>query len=118
VPTTPANTPSSVPPSPPFSYQILIPGLTKSAALEHGEAGIRVNAVCPGFTDTKLLNSLSNEGEHLGAMAKSVPMKRLARPEEIGELAAFLLSDRASFISGSVHVCDGAHTATGSGCVN
>ena len=95
----------------------MIVGITKSAALEHGPAGIRINAVAPGFTDTKLLNSLSNEGEHLGAMASCTPMKRLARPEEIGELTVFLLSDKASFISGSLHVSDGAHTATGSGCV-
>ena len=93
-------------------------GMTKAAALEHGEAGIRVNAVAPGFTATNLLTSLSNEGAMLGAMAQSVPMKRLCKPEEIGELIAFLLSDRASFISGSVHISDGAHTATGSGCVN
>jgi NAD(P)-dependent dehydrogenase (short-subunit alcohol dehydrogenase family) len=98
-------------------YFLLIVGITKSAALEHGSAGIRINAVAPGFTDTKLLNSLSNGGEHLGAMADSTPMKRLARPEEIGELTVFLLSDKASFISGSLHVSDGAHTATGSGCV-
>jgi NAD(P)-dependent dehydrogenase (short-subunit alcohol dehydrogenase family) len=85
--------------------------------LEHGAAGIRVNAVAPGFTQTDLLNSLSNDGAMLPAFASQVPMKRLARPQEIGELVAFLLSDRASYISGSVHVNDGAHLSTGAGGV-
>jgi NAD(P)-dependent dehydrogenase (short-subunit alcohol dehydrogenase family) len=86
-------------------------GITKSAALEHAGNGIRVNAVAPGFTQTELLKSLSNEGEFFPAMAAQVPMKRLARPPEIGELITFLLSDRASYITGSVHLSDGAHTA-------
>ena len=92
-------------------------GITRSAALEHAGNGIRVNAVLPGFTATDLLTSLSNEGAMLDAMASAVPQKRLGRPQEIGELITFLLSDRASFINGSCHTCDGAHTATGSGCV-
>ena len=86
-------------------------GLTKSAALEHTASGIRINAVAPGFTQTNLLKALSNDGEAYGVMAESVPAKRLARPQEIAELVVFLLSDKASYISGSVHLSDGAHLA-------
>jgi NAD(P)-dependent dehydrogenase (short-subunit alcohol dehydrogenase family) len=92
-------------------------GITRSAAIEHAKSGIRVNAVAPGFTDTQLLHSLSNDGAMLPAMASHVPMKRLAKPAEMGELVAFLLSDKASYINGSVHVNDGAHTATAAGGV-
>lgn len=76
-----------------------------------------MNAVAPGFTQTELLQSLSNDGTMLSAMASQVPMKRLAQPREMGELVAFLLSDRASYINGSVHVNDGGHTATAPGGV-
>jgi len=86
-------------------------GLTKSAALEHTSSGIRINAVAPGFTQTNLLKALSNDGAAYGVMAESVPAKRLARPQEIAELVVFLLSDKASYISGSVHLSDGAHLA-------
>jgi NAD(P)-dependent dehydrogenase (short-subunit alcohol dehydrogenase family) len=89
----------------------LLIGLTKSAALELAAHGIRVNAVAPGFTDTQLLSNLAGQGAHLPAMAASVPFRRLCKPSEIGELTVFLLSDRASYISGSVHQSDGAHLA-------
>ena len=86
-------------------------GLTKSAALEHTSSGIRINAVAHGFTQTNLLKALSNDRAAFGAMAESVPAKRIAYPDEIAELVVFLLSDKSSYISGSVHLSDGAHLA-------
>jgi NAD(P)-dependent dehydrogenase (short-subunit alcohol dehydrogenase family) len=79
--------------------------------LEHAKNGIRVNAIAPGFTETDMLKSLSNDGAAFPGIASAVPMKRLAAPKEMGELIAFLLSDNASYISGSVHLNDGAYMA-------
>ncbi|UCM90665.1 SDR family NAD(P)-dependent oxidoreductase [Streptomyces marincola] len=84
-------------------------GLTKTAALECAARNIRVNAVGPGFIDTPLLHA----AEHVdtGALVELHPVGRLGTPQEVAELTAFLLSDRASFIHGSYHLVDGAYAA-------
>jgi len=92
--------------------------LTKAMAVDHGPEGIRVNAVCPGDTDTPML---SNEAEQLGQthediLADSVdrPLRRVGCPEEIASAVLYLASDDASFITGTTLVVDGGGLA-GSG---
>lgn len=84
-------------------------GLTKSAALEYGEKGIRVNSVGPGFIDTPLLSHMGQD-QRDWLIAKHA-MGRLGRSGEISGLVLFLLSDHASFITGSYHLVDGGYTA-------
>lgn len=73
-------------------------GLTKSLALELAPYNITVNAVAPGYTDTEMnRKSLAEKGEQIRA---SIPLRRIARPEEIASVIAFLCSDEASYITG------------------
>lgn len=85
-------------------------GLTKTAALEYAARNIRVNAVGPGFIDTPLLRDTDGPArDHLISLH---PAGRLGTSEEVAELAAFLLSDRASFVHGSYHLVDGGYSAS------
>lgn len=93
-------------------------GLTRTAASEHGGQGVRVNCVMPGVVETPLLNAMLvqmfpggvEEGQR--ALGKVATMNRIAQPAEIGEVVAFLLSDRASFVNGSAWGVDGGALAT------
>ena len=85
-------------------------GLTSTAAMEHAADNIRVNAVGPAFIDTPLL-SKNLKQEVLDGLASLHPVKRLGTSEEVSALVCFLLSDRASFITGSYHLVDGGYTA-------
>jgi NAD(P)-dependent dehydrogenase (short-subunit alcohol dehydrogenase family) len=84
--------------------------LTRAMAIDHAHEGIRVNAICPGPTDTPMLRKAMTSDE-LQAFAKTYPMERLAQPEEIAAAALFLVSDEASFVTGSVMYVDGGQTA-------
>ncbi len=84
-------------------------GLTKTAALEYSAKGIRVNSVGPGFIETPLLDDISDEMRD-GLVALH-PIGRLGQSQEVADLVCYLLSDRASFITGSYHLVDGAYTA-------
>ncbi len=85
-------------------------GLTKVAAIEYAKAGVRVNSVGPGFIATPLLDKNLDEAT-LGVIAAMHPVGRLGTAQEVSGLTCFLLSDQASFITGSYHLVDGGFTA-------
>jgi NAD(P)-dependent dehydrogenase (short-subunit alcohol dehydrogenase family) len=84
---------------------------TKQAAIEYGRKGIRANAICPGLTITELSGGRDAIAK-FPALVEGAPMGRAAEPEEIAEVACFLASDRASFVTGAVIPIDGGMTAT------
>jgi NAD(P)-dependent dehydrogenase (short-subunit alcohol dehydrogenase family) len=84
--------------------------LTKAAAIEYGEQGIRANAICPGFIETPMSGG-KGAGERFPALVGGSALKRAGQPEEVAELASFLASDRAAYITGAVIPIDGGSTA-------
>jgi NAD(P)-dependent dehydrogenase (short-subunit alcohol dehydrogenase family) len=88
-----------------------VEGMTKSAALEVAESGVRVNVVAPGATDTGMLSRFTNTDENKAALVSTVPVKRLARPEEIAQVIAFVASANASYMTGASIPVDGGMLA-------
>jgi len=88
-----------------------VEGMTKSAALEVAETGVRVNVVAPGTTDTGMLTRFTNTGENKAALVSTVPVKRLARPEEIAHVIVFVASADASYMTGASIPVDGGMLA-------
>jgi len=84
-------------------------GLTRAMAVELGPRGVLVNAVAPGFVMTEMTTG-NNTPEQLRVVADQVPLRRLAEPDEIAELVAYLASSRNSFMTGQVLVCDGGYS--------
>lgn len=84
-------------------------GLTRSAAIDYGPSGIRVNAICPGYVQTPLVEeAFARRGEQI---LSSVPLRRLGTPEEIAESVLWLCSPRSSFVTGAIIAVDGGYTA-------
>lgn len=83
--------------------------LTRTLAIEAAPRGVRVNAICPGYIDTPMLGVLNEEQR--AAAVKLHPLGRIGKPEEIANPTLFLLSDEASFITGTYLLVDGGFTA-------
>jgi NAD(P)-dependent dehydrogenase (short-subunit alcohol dehydrogenase family) len=86
-------------------------GLTKTAALEYAQRGIRVNCVCPGYIETAMTVRVMSDPEQLAQMIKREPVGRIGRPEEVAEAVVWLCSDRATFVTGHSMVVDGGYLA-------
>lgn len=88
-----------------------VAGLTRTAAVEYGEANIRINALCPGNTRTPMLENSVTDPEAVAALQALHPMNRLGTVEEIAQAALWLASDRSSFTTGALLTADGGWTA-------
>ena len=89
-----------------------VTGLTKAAALEYAKSGIRVNAVCPGYIQTPMVQGIFAENEGYEERAASRhPVGRLGEPEEIAQAVVWLSSDAASFVTGHNMPVDGGYMA-------
>jgi NAD(P)-dependent dehydrogenase (short-subunit alcohol dehydrogenase family) len=92
-------------------------GLTRNMAVDYADENIRVNAVCPGLIKTELTENLlksygkSDVDNTKEALLKGYPMKRMGTTEEVANLVAFVASDEASYLCGSIVVLDGGRTA-------
>jgi NAD(P)-dependent dehydrogenase (short-subunit alcohol dehydrogenase family) len=84
-----------------------VEGMTKSAALEVAGTGVRVSVVAPGTTDTDMLTRFTNTDENKAALVSTVPVKRLATPEEIAHVIVFVASANASYMTGASIPVDG-----------
>jgi NAD(P)-dependent dehydrogenase (short-subunit alcohol dehydrogenase family) len=83
-------------------------GLTKAAAIDYAEAGIRVNAVCPGYIETPMIGeAMARRGDRI---LSTVPMRRLGLPDDIAEAVVWLCSDRSGFVTGTTLTVDGGYT--------
>jgi 3-oxoacyl-[acyl-carrier protein] reductase len=81
--------------------------LTKALAYELAEDGVRVNAICPVATDTDMLDDFTSDGLSVDSMADTIPLGRLAEPEDVADAATFLASDEAAMITGTALEVDG-----------
>jgi NAD(P)-dependent dehydrogenase (short-subunit alcohol dehydrogenase family) len=88
-----------------------VEGLTKSAALEVAGTGVRINVVAPGTTDTGMLTRFTNTDENKAALVSTVPLKRLATPEEIAHVIVFVARGNASYMTGASIPVDGGMLA-------
>jgi len=85
-------------------------GMTKTAALEYAKEGIRINAVCPGLTESGMTRGLDQIPELAGQLIALIPMGRMGLSQEIADAVVWLCDDAASFITGHALVVDGGQT--------
>jgi NAD(P)-dependent dehydrogenase (short-subunit alcohol dehydrogenase family) len=93
-------------------------GLTRSAALECATTNVRVNCVCPGLIDSRMLSAII-QGRNPGnaptpndRIVERIPARRLGQASEVASIVAFLASDEASYVSGAAYTVDGGRTAS------
>ena len=86
-------------------------GLTKTAALEYAQQGIRVNCVCPGYIQTPMTAQGMNDPEQMARIIAREPIGRVGQPEEVAEAVVWLCSDAASFVTGHTMTVDGGYVA-------
>jgi NAD(P)-dependent dehydrogenase (short-subunit alcohol dehydrogenase family) len=86
-------------------------GLTRTAAIDHAKDRIRVNAIGPGFIETPMIARAMDDSELNARIVALHPIGHLGQPQDIANLAAFLCSDEASFITGGYYLADGGYTA-------
>jgi NAD(P)-dependent dehydrogenase (short-subunit alcohol dehydrogenase family) len=89
-----------------------VEGLTKAAALEAAQFGVRVNAVAPGPVETEMLNRFTGGADRKASLIAGVPLKRAGKPEEIARAILYLASDDASFVTGQILGVNGGKTAS------
>ena len=89
--------------------------LTKAMACDHGPEGIRVNAICPGYVDTPMLQSFFGESGNIDSLQQAVrdvhPMRTYGQPEDVANLVNWLAGEEARYASGQLWVLDGGLTA-------
>jgi len=92
-------------------------GLTKSVAWECTGTGVRINCVCPGLIDSRMLSTIlvgragGNAPPPMEKIVERIPARRLGQASEVASIVAFLASDEASYVSGSAYTVDGGRTA-------
>jgi meso-butanediol dehydrogenase / (S,S)-butanediol dehydrogenase / diacetyl reductase len=85
--------------------------LTRSLAIDHGRDGVRVNCVCPGLIDTEMADWIRSDPQALDRWEATVPAGRMGTADEIAATVAYLASDAASYLHGTVLMADGGVTA-------
>ena len=88
-----------------------VTNMVRAMALDHGADGVRVNAVCPTFTDTGMTKDMQDQ-ETIDKFLERIPMKRIGQPEDIAAVMAFLASDDAGFVTGVNLPVDGGLSAS------
>ena len=86
--------------------------LTKCMAQQYAPEGIRINAICPGPIDTPMLHGEFSSEKELKEYAKVNPMRKIGKPEDVANVAAFLASDEAGYVTGSLYSVDGGEASS------